>query len=522
MHRPWLKRTALGIGIFLAVFGLFAYFVLPGIVKSQAERIVAEKLHRQLSIERIDISPYTLTLNIHGMKLLEPDGKSVFAALDNLKVNVELQSLFRLAPVVQEVRLDKPYVHLTRLDANHYNFDDIVALINAQPSSPSPGPARFAVYNIQVNDGKIEFEDRPVHATHLVSELKLGIPFISSLSSQIDVFTEPQFSAKVNDALLQLKGKATPFAENKEANLDLNLDAVDLTRYIGYLPFKPQFKLPGAKLDVHLTLIFRQPKDKAPQISLKGTTALRSVEVTELNDRPMIKLPQLLVTLSDLNVLSSNLAIAGVTLDQPEIYAVMSADRSINLAHLSPPTAPGKADDPTNKKAGGAGLQLTLDELAIKGATLRYSDDHAARPIKAGVEKFDLSVSHIDLDLAKQTVNIGSINSSSADFLLSNGKPAEEKTPAPVQTANAEKSKADNSTGFDVSVDDLAINNWSARLEDLGLDKPAITKISRVILDARNISTLPEKPGKVELKMQVNSNGQLAIKGDVAISPPRQ
>ena len=156
MHRPWLKRTALGIGIFLALFGLFANFVLPGIVKSQAERIGAEKLHRQLSIERIDISPYTLTLNIHGVKLLEPDGKSVFAALDDLKVNAELQSLFRLAPVVQEVRLDKPYVHLTRLDANHYNVDDIVALINAQPSSPSPGPARFAVYNIQVNDGKIE------------------------------------------------------------------------------------------------------------------------------------------------------------------------------------------------------------------------------------------------------------------------------------------------------------------------------------------------------------------------------
>ena len=340
LHKPWFRRTLIGLGIFLVLFGLFAYFALPGIIKTQAEKLVSEKLHRQLSIERIKISPYTLAMDIHGVKLLEMDGKTTFVSFDQLHVNLALKSLFRLAPVVEEVRLDKPYVHLARTAANHYNIDDLLASDPNKP--PSTDTARFAIYNIQIADGRIEFEDQPVHAKHVVSELTLGVPFVSTLSSQVDVFVEPLFSAKVNNALLQLKGKARPFASTKDAAIDLNLDNVDLTNYVEYLPFKPQFKLPSAKLDLHLSATFQQPKDQTPQLLLKGTTALKSLAVTELNGKPLIKLPQLTVTLDNLNVLSSKLAISRIELDDPEVTVVKNADGTLNLAHLSPPAADKK------------------------------------------------------------------------------------------------------------------------------------------------------------------------------------
>ncbi len=142
-RRRLVKRSLIGIVGFLVVFGLFGYFLLPGIVKSQAEKLVEEKLHRKLSIEAIHINPYALKVDIEGLKLLEPDGKTVFVAFDRLHLNVSGQSLFRLAPVVMEVGLNKPYVHLARTAANHYNIDDIIELINSQP--PSDEPARFAV-----------------------------------------------------------------------------------------------------------------------------------------------------------------------------------------------------------------------------------------------------------------------------------------------------------------------------------------------------------------------------------------
>ena len=276
--KPLTKRIATGLTTFLVLFGLFGYFVLPGIIKTQAEKLIQDKLHRTISIEKVEVSPYAMAVTVHKLKLMEPDGTKVFASFDELIVNVSLKSLFRFAPVVQEVQLTKPYIHLVRTSANHYNIDDIIALIANQP--PSDKPTRFSVNNIQIEGGLIEFEDLPEKTNHTIADLKLGIPFISSLSSQVETFVEPHLSAKVNGTNIDVSGKARPFADSKEAVIDIVLDGINLPKYIGYLPFQPRFKLPEGKLEVHMTASFQQPKDQAPALILKGTTHLKSLTIT--------------------------------------------------------------------------------------------------------------------------------------------------------------------------------------------------------------------------------------------------
>ncbi len=69
----------------------------------------------------------------------------VTASFAALTVNLSTQSILHLAPVVQQVQLTKPYVHLVRKQAHRYNIDDIIELVGSQP--PSPQPARFSVNN---------------------------------------------------------------------------------------------------------------------------------------------------------------------------------------------------------------------------------------------------------------------------------------------------------------------------------------------------------------------------------------
>jgi uncharacterized protein involved in outer membrane biogenesis len=332
-----IKRSLIGLAGFLVVFGLFGYFALPGIIKSQAEKLVEEKLHRKLSIDAIHINPYALKVEIQGLKLLEPDGKTMFVAFDALEVNVSGNSLWHLAPVVKEVGLRKPYVHLVRTGANHYNIDDIIELINSQP--PSEEPARFAVYNIHLEDGRIEFDDQPEKALHTIAELKLGLPFISSLPSNVDVFVEPMLSAKVNDTPLDLKGRARPFAEPKQAMLDLELADMDLTRYMDYVPFEPRFKLPSARLNVHVEASFQQPKDAPPSLKLNGDVALRRLAITDLAAKPMLGFDALQVTLKDLDIFSGHYDVQKIALEHPQVHLVKESDGSFNLARLVPPPA---------------------------------------------------------------------------------------------------------------------------------------------------------------------------------------
>ena len=518
VKKPATKKVGLGLAVFLLLFGLFGYFVLPGIIKSKVEALILEKLHRPATIERIEVSPYTLAVTIHKLKMREPDSTATFVSFDELEVNLSLQSLFRLAPVIEELRLVKPYVHLTRTSKNRYSIDDILELVAQQP--PSKEPTRFSVYNIQVEDGLIEFDDQPEKQKHTVSGLKLGIPFISSLPSKVEVFVEPLLSAKINGAPLNLKGKAHPFSETKDAVIELDLDQVSLPHYLEYLPFEPRFKLPEGTLDLHLSASFRQPKDAARALLLKGGISLKNLRVTETNGKPMIRLPEVAVTLDDLNLLSDKIEIAKVALTNPELNVVKARDGVLNLMRLAPPASRVTEVRPGDKSASAGkppAIQLTLHEFAIKGGALKFDDQQLAQPLSASVEKFDLLLKKIAVDLRQREASIAEVHSDSAALQLLHAR-----RPAPAAKMDGAKPPvAANAAapGFAISVGKVAVANWTARLEDQNLKQPAVTQIAPLSFSIEGLSTAAGSKGRLDMKATVNKSGQLAIGGSIGLAP---
>lgn len=99
-RKPAARRSFIGLLAFILLIGLFGYFVLPGIIKSQAEQLISEKLHRQTTIGKVDVSPYAMRVTVHDLKMMEPEGQQVFASFSALTVNLSLKSLFRFAPVI--------------------------------------------------------------------------------------------------------------------------------------------------------------------------------------------------------------------------------------------------------------------------------------------------------------------------------------------------------------------------------------------------------------------------------------
>lgn len=547
--KPVVRRTLIGLLAFIVLIGLFGYFALPGIIKSQAEQIITEKLHRQTTIGKVEVNPYAMRLTIHDMKLMEPEGDVPFASFEKLLVNVSYKSLLRFAPVVEQVQLSTPYVHLVRKDAGRTNIDDIIELINSQP--PSPEPARFSVFNIEIDKGRIEVDDRPAQTKHEITDLKLGVPFISSLPSQVEVFVEPLLSASVNGSPLLIKGKAQPFANPVDAVVDLNLDDVDLTDYLKYVPGTPHFKVPSAKLDVHLTANFRQEKEKAPALLLSGNVKLKALQVNDQNDKSIVKLPELAITLNEAKVLSERFEIARIAINGVEADISRNANGQFNFENLLTPPAPSKtaaagntakpatepapaAASPTASatasapaepapataapaKAAGA-FTLALAELDISNAALRYSDPQGERPVQASIEKFNLAVRKVEVDTGKKTVVVDEVSSDHAGFDLQQGKSRGNAAPAKKADSSPAKGKAGDAP-YTVDINKIAISNWSARLEDRSLPKPAITTIDPLALSLQNLSTKANTRGQLDLKAAVNKNGQLAVNGSVGMTP---
>lgn len=501
MKTPPLKYLVPGVlaGLALAYTG-FGFLAVPAIIKSQATQFAADKLHRQLTIDKAEFNPFTLSVALQGVKMMEPDGATVFAGFERLGADIAWQSLFRMAPVVQEVRLTKPLVRLVRKDANHYSIDDILAYIASQP--PSPEPARYSVNNIQLEGGKLSFDDEPAGVRHEVTDLNLGLPFISSLPADVDVFVEPLFSARVNGAPLHLSGKARPFAESKDYVMALDIDNADIAAYLGYLPGKPNFRLLGARLSAKLQATFTQPKGKSSALLLGGQASLKDVELQQADGKRLLKLKELSAQLGKLDVLAGRYELAAIRLEGLDADLVRGRDGRLNVEKLQgQPAAPAKAATPSTAP------YLSLKTLDIGGAAVRYTDGG----MRAGVENFNLAARDIAADLGKNTIAIGLLASDSAGIDFRQGKAASAPRKDTAPSANA--------APLLLTVGKLDIANWSARVQDGSHEQPVVFDIAPLSLAVHGFSTAPASSSTFELKANVNKTGKLALGGALALAP---
>jgi len=116
-----------------------------------------------------------------------------------------LLSLFKWAPVVDAVTLEAPQLRLTHLGEGRYDLDDVLARLATAPGTPAADSdsMRFALYNLVLVDGAIDFTDVPHQRTHQLSQLMIKLPFLSNLPAQRDVVVLNQL--KFGDAVPEAK-----------------------------------------------------------------------------------------------------------------------------------------------------------------------------------------------------------------------------------------------------------------------------------------------------------------------------
>jgi len=180
--RPRGKRILIGLLIFFVVFTLAGFFVLPPVLKSILTKELSKTLVREVTINRIRINPYTLSITIGGLLVKDRSSTETFLSCDEIYLNLQSLSALRMALILKEIRVTKPYVRITRNQDLSYNFSDL--LEKKEPTSgEKPKLLRFSLNNIRIENGSIDFLDGPKKRTHTVRELRIGIPFLSNIPS---------------------------------------------------------------------------------------------------------------------------------------------------------------------------------------------------------------------------------------------------------------------------------------------------------------------------------------------------
>ncbi len=514
--------------VFLVVaYSIAGFFVIPGIIGDKTGQFVSEKFRRKLEFRKISLNPFTLTVELDGMRLTEPENEDNFASFDHLTVDLSIQSLFRMAPVVEEIKLVNPQVHLVRTGSNHYNFDDFVAF--AMTPKKDDSPARFSINNIQIVNAVIEFDDLPKKKQHVIDELNISVPFISSIPSQVDIFVDLAVSGKFNQETIELTGKARPFFRDKNGTVNVRLDKINLPAYVDYLPFRPNFVLKEGTVSVDLQTGFGKPDDEKLELTLDGNVVFNSILLAETSGQTAVKIPELGIGIARSDVLSGKIGIDHILLKQPEVYLDRDSAGQWNIERMAKFDLENRAVESHSEVVKNQGeekktlsISVSFGKLSVEGGQLQVRDRTRVIPADFSVGNFGLDVEGVVLDISGQNAFVKRVVSTGTQIQLVHERPKSRQNRIQIRkTVQKAAREAGKQTGFEFDVGRLELNDWGVHFEDRTSGKPVVTKVSELNVAVDNLSSHQEQPVQLIVKANVNQKGTIAATGNMNLSPFR-
>jgi hypothetical protein len=399
------RRVLTGLLIFLVLFGLLGFFAAPPLIRHIAEQQLSKQLDRPASIGRIALNPYTLKLEADRVHIGERGGAGDFVDISRLIVKPSWSSLFRAAPIIDEVQLDSPRFHIVRYDAQRFNFTDLIEKFSKPSAKPDSKPTLFSVSKL-------------LGTTHVIDQWKLGIPFIATLPSKTDIFVEPLLRARIDGSPLAIDGKTKPFAASRESEVSLRFDGLDVPRLMSYVPTKLPVIVQSGKLSTDLKLNFVVSND-APSLRVTGTVDMNDVDVRDQGKAPFFAARAVHVAAATLEPLKSLYHFDEIRIDAPSANLARDKNGVLSVekmfapasASASAPAAAASASGPPATTAGNAAsapvaasnassapekaaqpLDLSIKRFVLNDGTVNVHDEAASRPVDVGLQKLAVTL----------------------------------------------------------------------------------------------------------------------------------
>ncbi len=383
----WMRRLLWLVGVLL-LLGVAAWLGVPPLVKWQAEKQLSELTGREVTLGEVSFRPWSLQLEVKNLAIAAAPSSTAGGPqfrLDRLQVDADARSLLRLAPVVESLQIEAPRLRLARTADGHYDIDDVLQRLAPKAGGPPSGKTpRFAIYNVELRNGEVLFDDAPVRRQHRLSGLTLAVPFLSNLPSQVDVSVEPRVAFTLDGAVYDSGAQAVPFARSRSGALNLSVSALDLEHYVGYLPASLPVRVERGRIGAVLALDFAAPEQGDASISLRGKVVASDLTLAEPSGEPLLAAGRISMALNDVQPLAKKVALGALRVDGLELHLARDAQGAVSLQRLRP--APTSAAEPASAPAAAAGppWQLSLDSFDIADARVLW-DDAAVKPASAWV-----------------------------------------------------------------------------------------------------------------------------------------
>ncbi|MBI5792130.1 MAG: DUF748 domain-containing protein [Rhodocyclales bacterium] len=452
---PRIRRAALvAAGILVFLLG-FAWLALPGILQSQAQRIVAEKSGHTLSLAKPEINPLALSLRLRELKLVDPEGAPLLAFRE-LFVDLSIASLTSRSVVIEELKLDGLAASVILRDGAQgpLNWSRLLAAFAGKDEKKADAPPpRIEIRHLALTGAQADIADRR-SSPPFVGRVEAFDLDLSDISTRAEDSGPFRITARTSfGAQLEWSGEATLNPAGSRGHLDLR--GVDLgklgpllaARMPPELGFAPPEGVASLALDYRLAiadgklafvlepftvdvakLALRKPKAAgAPAIGV-GALALGggrfdlatqqlAFQSLTLRDASLesgagkqrtalFALPELTLAPSRIDLAQRSAELGAVQLSNGRLALRRDAGGAIDLlATLKAlaPDAPAAKPAPVAAPPGAppAPWRYAVERIALSGFGIAFDDESMAPPLRVGLDEVSIETSGVSEKLER-------------------------------------------------------------------------------------------------------------------------
>ena len=383
--QPKVVKIFIAILAVTILYTVFGFVGLPYIIKSILPEKLSNALNRQVSISKVEVNPYYLTLHLKGITVTDRSDKT-FMSLDDFFVDLQIASLFKKALIVKNVSIAKPFLRLARRPDGTFNFSDLAG-VRAPETSPDAEPQvplipNFVIENLLVESGRMALIDGlpAVPFETALESLNITLKNVSNQAGSKAVY---KISVKTPEKeLIDCKGTLSLFPLRSEGTL--SLQNVLLKKYAPYYRDLIDFEIADGTIGIQTGFHYASD-DPSIGIGLsRASVSVASLKAHTKEDREkLFAIPSLAITDTDVDVLKQEITIGSLSSTKGYLLCKRFADGSLNLDRLIAVKALKAHSAPSQQKAAPAPApwHVTLKSFVIEDHTIQGQDSMFADPV---------------------------------------------------------------------------------------------------------------------------------------------
>ena len=374
-----IKKFIASLLICFILYTLLGFLVAPLVLKTILVDKLSQSFQQAVSIEKLRMNPYVLSVSIENFTIKENQGTEKFASCGKFYVNLQSKSLFKKALIFKKLLIEEPFIHIKRDQKGTVNLLSLISAIekkeNKQSTELSEKKSKAAIPIIQlesidVSKGRMIFSDASLSSV----EHPVSIKIQNMTLTGKNISTSPNSRGSIMLTLEDELG-GTVSAEGPLSIIPVFADLqVAVTNY-HILPFKAHILdsvrviVEDGKIATKGNIVINESTKGKLTATYKGAAAVSDFSsIDETTKDQLLKFKDLRFIDIDTGYNPGFLKIDKINLSDFYAGLIINPDKTINFLNIL------KKEETKKKKAQRLFDPIIIKEVSFKNGHVNFTD----------------------------------------------------------------------------------------------------------------------------------------------------